>query len=256
MTTTTYKRTLVLGKVDYNGTGRADCPVELELELRYREAPIITKSANPEDIGKPAPFKTTDHREVLTYTELSICGSVWMPSRRDIYSVGQNIDEIAAMFPDNAPVQRIAEIWREWHLNGMTQGCIHQPERWTCTHLKSDHAANIQSITEQITAARLLPATEENVAHIARAEKRRAELVAAEAKAHDEPIVNGWPVVRELFGEHPYPHTGTSCHACGRARWDEPSDHCPETGYRYGTAWLVRELPPEVETEIKALFGN
>lgn len=31
---------------------------------------------------------------------------------------------------------------------------------------------------------------------------------------------------------------------------------CPETGYRYGSAWLVRELPEGFEARVRALFGE
>jgi len=31
---------------------------------------------------------------------------------------------------------------------------------------------------------------------------------------------------------------------------------CPETGYRYGHAWLVRELPPGMLDEVRALFAG
>ena len=31
---------------------------------------------------------------------------------------------------------------------------------------------------------------------------------------------------------------------------------CPLTGYRYGSAWLVKPLPADVEKEIRAMFGD
>ena len=35
---------------------------------------------------------------------------------------GQNIDEIAEKYPDDPMVQRIARVWRSWHLNDMRAG--------------------------------------------------------------------------------------------------------------------------------------
>ena len=84
------------GKVDYNNTGRANCPVEIEWELK-------------------------DGR-------FSMSGNIWMPSRRDIYAGGQNLEEIGALFPDDAKVQRMVAIWRRWHLNDMRAGTCAQEE--------------------------------------------------------------------------------------------------------------------------------
>lgn len=95
----TFSTTIHLPKVDYNNSGRRNCAVDIEVELRER-----------------------DNDEI----ELSICGSVWNPGHTDIYSGGQNDKEIAALFPQNARVQRLVEIWRRWHLNTMRAGCEHQ----------------------------------------------------------------------------------------------------------------------------------
>jgi hypothetical protein len=33
-------------------------------------------------------------------------------------------------------------------------------------------------------------------------------------------------------------------------------DVCPETGYMYGHAWLLRELPADIEDEVEAMFAR
>lgn len=97
------KKTLQLGKVDYEGTGRIENAVELSWEL--------------EDKGRGLVF--------------SMCGAIWNRQHSDHISGGQNIDEIAALFPDNAQVQRMHEIWQRWHLNDLKAGCEHQrAEGW------------------------------------------------------------------------------------------------------------------------------
>jgi len=88
-----YRKEIELGKVDYNGSGRKNCPVSIEVEIRDR------------DNG----------------AELSICGNIWNPIRTDCYSCGQNLDEIAKLVP-TAKVRRIHAVWKEWHLNGMNAG--------------------------------------------------------------------------------------------------------------------------------------
>lgn len=92
----TYKKTIKLGTM----------PVEIEVEIRDREQ-------GP---------------------ELTISGAIWKPHRGDIVEGGQNTDSIAELFEDTplAPkVQRIVEVWKRWHLNGMRAGCEHQrAEGW------------------------------------------------------------------------------------------------------------------------------
>lgn len=68
-----------------------------------------------------------------------------------------------------------------------------------------------------------------------------------------ESIENGWSVIHALFGPYPYPRRGDICHACGRNRWDEPSDKCPASGYRFGTAWLSYAIPAVDLAELRTL---
>jgi hypothetical protein len=93
----------------------AGCPVELEVEIRAGKNTV-------------APYLNIDLEPLPEYVEISVCGSVWQKARRDIYSGGQNIEEIAAMFPENVRVQEIAAIWRRWHLNGLNSGTRAQRE--------------------------------------------------------------------------------------------------------------------------------
>jgi hypothetical protein len=82
---------MVLGKVDYNKSGRKNCKAVLEWSL------------SPEG-------------------EFSMSASIWNPRETDIYCGGQCVDEVVAYFPRNATAQRMAEIWRRWHLNHMKAG--------------------------------------------------------------------------------------------------------------------------------------
>lgn len=104
------KKTLALGKVAYSSTRRINA-VELELELRTLAGPKVTVDLEP----------------IESYTELSICGSIWNGSRTDIVAGGQAIDIIERLIPTKR-VRRIAAIWRRWHLNGMKVGTRAQNE--------------------------------------------------------------------------------------------------------------------------------
>lgn len=180
--------------------------------------------------------RTINHEPIAAdAVEVAIQGETWHAKadgsrdRRhtDMAGGGQNINDLRRV--PGARAARIAELWDRWHLNGMRAGCAHQGETWTCTR-----DANAEA-------------------------RETARRIGADPGAIAPDVcgtLNGWPVIRELFGEHPYPKRGDACHVCDRARWDEPSDACPETGYRYGTAWLYEPVPPEIIAELRRLFGH
>jgi hypothetical protein len=73
-------------------------------------------------------------------------------------------------------------------------------------------------------------------------------------KCSEDGRLNGWPII-EREGRS-YPARGDACLTCGRNRWDEPTDACPETGYGYGRAWLVTVPPDAVVAELQGIFGG
>lgn len=80
----------VLGKVDYDGSGRHNCETAITWSLHN---------------GR-----------------FSMCAEIWNPRKMDIYCGGQCVDTVVAYFPHDAKAQRMLAIWREWHLNDMTAG--------------------------------------------------------------------------------------------------------------------------------------
>jgi len=58
----------------------------------------------------------------LTDERLSIVGAIWNGPGTDHISSGQNREEITRLFPDDAKVARIVEVWHRWHLNDMHAG--------------------------------------------------------------------------------------------------------------------------------------
>lgn len=102
--TSIYEKTVLLGyaKGDLYGYKRA-LPVEIDVEIREEKDGSV----------------------------LSICGTIWTPRRSDAVVGGQCYGTIAKLFPDDPKVQRIIEVWKRWHLNGMRAGCEHQrAEKW------------------------------------------------------------------------------------------------------------------------------
>ena len=91
------KKTFYFGKIAYMGKRRT-CAAEVEMEYRNTE----------------------------TGTELSICGSIWNHLHTDIYSGGQNLDEMKEYLANNKTFMRLYNLWKEWHLNGMHSGTARQ----------------------------------------------------------------------------------------------------------------------------------
>lgn len=85
------------GKCDYNGSGRRNCLAEITWSLH-------------------------DGR-------FSMQAGIWNPRRTDYYCCGQAIETVAGYFPADSKLQRMAEIWRRWHLNDMRAGSPAQ-EDW------------------------------------------------------------------------------------------------------------------------------
>ncbi len=75
-----------------------------------------------------SPHLSTDLQELLIATKLSISGNIWRPDKSDIFSGGQNSEEIKKLFPGNEMVQKIIRIWERWHLNDLKSGTNKQDE--------------------------------------------------------------------------------------------------------------------------------
>jgi hypothetical protein len=230
------------GKADYDGAGRARNAVSLELDISTDEREQ----------------QTIAHETIAGAVRVSIMGAVWNARHSDYKSGGQNAEtvrELADQLNDPERVRRICELWNRWHMNDARGACAHQAEEWACTNTTRVEAATAELETAR-EAYRAADVTDREGRRRAEGALLLAEYAVKDATEHHhtEPEPNGWPIIREKYGEHPYPQRGDACHVCGRNRWDEPTDACPETGYRYGTAWLVEPVPAEIVAELIALF--
>lgn len=88
------KTTIDFGKVDYEGIGKKTNKITVELQL-----------------------KDTTKGQVFTAS-----GGVWGSKGQDYIIVGQCIDELADLLPDNQLMQDIYYLWDRYHLNDMNAG--------------------------------------------------------------------------------------------------------------------------------------
>jgi hypothetical protein len=100
---TIVSKTISLGKVDYNGTGRKinECSVEFELKC------------------------DKDNRMIFTAS-----GSVWNLKHTDIICGGQVLDELIKYFPNNKKLKEIVDVWSVWHLKIVPMYIIKKIKSW------------------------------------------------------------------------------------------------------------------------------
>ena len=93
------KKTISFGKVDYNNSGRKNCEVCVEVELRVLDNGL---------------------------DELSICGEIWNPRHTDIYCGGQCLDTLKEYVGDDSLFMELYSLWKQYHLNGLNAGTHRQ----------------------------------------------------------------------------------------------------------------------------------
>ena len=127
------RKKIDFGKHDFFGKGRNVNACDVEIELREN--------------GGEETFRYVDGKKVYTgeitpkYLELSICGNVWNTTHTDIVCGGQCLGEMAKIIKD-PKFQKIHEVWKKWHLNGMHAGTPEQEakiEWWKSLGNKYDY---------------------------------------------------------------------------------------------------------------------
>lgn len=102
----TFKKKILLGKIDYHDRGRKINSVEIEVEIK----------------NKPNAIDWETLKEIHDVPELTMSGGIWDGRHYDIVSGGQMLDEIVEYFPSNSKLKRLVEIWEEYHLNDLKAG--------------------------------------------------------------------------------------------------------------------------------------
>lgn len=101
----------------YIGKDRNNYKITLEMEIEEKKKEAVT----------------IDHKAIKTFKVLTISGGAWNYHRKDYDYCGQIYDELT---PENIKalekpmtwdkLNRIIEIWKEWHLNDLNPNCVHQ----------------------------------------------------------------------------------------------------------------------------------
>lgn len=237
----------------------------------FEDSPDSIREMN-ERCGSKCRTPTSAARYVLAHDGefhgLDVDGSATGPTLRILESCGQIVETLREWFPELAPLL-------PYHLNNMHAGCEHQEALgWGDGH---DVALSKDELT---------PAQRETLAaecHERGEQKREREL---KKRLNDFDLYRRerLAILEATLGRAPSVHDEESTRhghmfpdraLLGRVRAylektiaaaypDPPIEStvykdsidapCPVCGYRYGTAWLRRELPPEVIAQVNALI--
>jgi hypothetical protein len=214
-----------LGKCDYNGDGRQNCTAKLTWTLEDRDGKI----------------------------RFSMSGEIWQPTGRDILAGGQCVDTVTALFPNDPKAQRMAEIWRRWHLNDMRPGCEHQRE-W---NTEKKIAVTRYTWGEKFHATRKQAEAGTLAVLDYSAWKELSARVMRVTINSDAPKYPEHHEVKALLEAGWIKPEKTETRGAG---WIRPVEHpegllckpCPVCGYKYGSAWNYEAIPPEILDEIRS----
>lgn len=219
--------------------------------VNYAKGITVGRSSRVRDGG------TVEIKVEIKDGELHMCGAVWNAAGTDWISGGQNYDSIksdcATLLIPEAQLDRMLEIWQRWHLNHMRAGCAHQRATWDVSEpLQLTYytwGERYHTARKRAEAGEMSP--DEYTTYGLMHKRVYAATIGLNVPKYEtaeiaELLTTGWLKVDKT-------ETKT-------AGWVSPAEHpkgllskpCTECGYRYGSAWLKEELPPEILAEIRA----
>lgn len=184
---------------------------------------------------------------------LSICGSLFAPG---INCGGQCLDEIAQYIDDEQFIT-IYRLWKLYHLNDMHAECEHQAAAgWLSIARKKVSIYTFRMTTEAISAQHkleheILDAAKVGKPYTTTTEEQILLKLSYTQKAHKDTLPDNIAPFYKL--------NEVELKALG---WLSEKEHpdgllsrpCPVCGYKYGTEWLYRAIPPEDEAIILQLL--
>ena len=224
------KKTFEFGKIDYNGNGRPENLVTVDVEL-----------------------KETGRGEEFTASAM-----IWNRSKTDALCGGQCLDEVKHFIKNNKIFNFIFEMWKKYHLNGM---------RPTCEHQRALNWEKLAGESVEISHYWLTDETRKQKREIEEKIKKQIEAKgSAKITPQEQKIfkLNLWLDLTEQ-DEKPqgflkyYYKKDSETKARGWIRCDEHKEGilckpCPVCGYKYGTSWNMETIPAEDLEKIKKLI--
>jgi len=221
------KKTINLGKIDYDNTGKLENRVTIEIEYKEKK----------------------EGQKVL-----SICGNIWNRRNSDILSGDQNLDEILRVLPKNEIVQKIHAIWKKYHLNDMHPECEHQ-EQLGWLELRGKKVTKYVYKMTSETSAKQRELEKSVIKNIKQGEN--VQLSGEELELYN--LTYTIETYDKDFKSSTHKFDKSEEKTLGWLRETEHpegilSKPCPVCGYKYGNAWNYRAIPEAVEIEIYKLL--
>jgi len=146
----------------------------------------------------------------------------------------------------------LLDVWEKWHLNDMKAGCEHQMEKWDIGEkvelIEWKWSDKFHNWRENASDGKLTP---ENY--------RTFQIVSAQVLqvTISSPIKWESPLVKKLLADGWIKEGKKEIKTAG---WIDESEHpkgllmkaCPECGYKYGSAWLKVDVPPEIIAQVES----
>jgi hypothetical protein len=239
-----------------------------------RQEPFDTFVGNliivPDDYT-PVPAGVSYPKERPAIADLAI---KWSGERLSISgsfdgSHGQCVDSIRQAFPRSEAVQRLCDVWDEYHLNDMTAGCASQYGnaafdggkmlriyKWTVT---TEAFYRSKKIIEEVRDGLI------NGVSLALSDEDRDLLRAVEAgKMGITTHTKENPDPRYYSPDKGYGTRPLSGYEDKLATWVYQHEHpegilskpCPVCGYKYGSKWLTRPVPASALKFLKDLLDS
>lgn len=235
--------------------------------MKVREHAYVPGYVNYEEFGSNRPSRNKCR---VTWTlkdgRFSMCAEIWQQNMKDILAGGQCVDTVAALFPHDAKLQRMKEIWERWHLNDMRAGCSHQralPEFQyrDMEMLEVEVEFHAFRALEQAAAKDDLCPAAKTLANLQAFGVVPFHKVLMDfdrfnrLKAYLDQWTPEWAVDQTKYAKN----QNLIARPIKKAlNWLRPTEHpmgflgkaCPVCGYKFGTAWIKEEIPADVVAEI------
>lgn len=210
----TFKTKIDCGKIAWRRPERKINATDIEIEYRLK-----TKYSD----GKPT-----------LYWEFAASGTVWNARHTEIEVGGQCLDDMARLVKTPQFLE-VYDLWKKYHLNGMTAGSPAQeaakkdfkedPDVFTWHwYDKTDMNENTDRFGRHVTDDEATAKAAEAAGHFVEREC---------GNYHDQ--LDIFLARRGLYTDHSFIYEGKP--------------------YKYGDAWLVTEIPEADKKRIRALFG-
>lgn len=156
--------------------------------------------------------------------EFSVCGDVWNSRHTDIVQGGQCIDSIDKFFKHDRLYKLIENLWKKYHLNSMHAGTVEQE------NCLKDFASEKETIKNELR---------NNAWNKAKIEYNYSENYFKEWQSWHSSEWDSYTVDCELLKRH--------------GLYEVEVDGKP---YKYGHAWLYREIPENDMNKIRAILDK